>query len=59
MEPDENITEEDIKVVEISTVVILPATLRFCVIVNEPVTFELPLTANPPLIDVGTFTTKP
>jgi len=46
-------------VVDISTVVILPATFKFCVIVNEPVTFELPLTAKPPLIDVGTFTTNP
>ncbi len=58
-EPDENITDEDINTVEISVVVILPLTLRFEVIVREPVILELPLTDNPPLIDVGTFTTNP
>jgi hypothetical protein len=58
-EPDENITDDDIKVVCNSVVVIFPLTFKFCVIVTEPVIFELPLTAKPPLIEVGTFTTNP
>ena len=37
----------------------MPPTFKFCVITTEPVIFELPFTANPPLIDVGTFTTNP
>ena len=42
-----------------SVVVIFPATFKFWLITTEPVMFEFPFTVNPPLIEVGTFTTNP
>jgi len=42
-----------------SVVCILPFTVKFCVITAEPVIFTFPFTANPPLMEVGTFTTNP
>jgi hypothetical protein len=58
-EPDEYITDDEIYVVNNSVVIILPATFKFWLITTEPVIFELPFTANPPLIEVGAPTTNP
>jgi hypothetical protein len=38
---------------------ILPTTVKFCEICTEPVILEFPLTASPPLIEVGTFISNP
>ena len=64
MEPDENITDEEIYVVFNSVVVIVPATFKVCRVV-VPSTFKLPAICAEPLtpkyfsVTIPSFTSNP